>query len=98
MTWRSAKDRVVFSEDAKENRCTVLAVLETGHIKPYQGEDDSHPENGLLLRSDIHTLFDLDLLGIAPDRLQVQLHPILRTEYGDLVGMHLGCRSGLLPS
>jgi hypothetical protein len=23
---------------------------------------------------------------------------LLRTEYGDLVGMQLGCRSGLLPS
>jgi hypothetical protein len=78
--------------------CTVLAVLEAAHIKPYRGEQDNHPENGLLLRSDIHTLFDLDLLGIEPGRLQVELHPSLRTEYGDLVGMQLGCRSGLLPS
>jgi hypothetical protein len=98
MTWRSAKDRVVFSEDAKENRCTVLAVLEAAHIKPYQGEDDSHPENGLLLRSDIHTLFDLDLLGIAPDRLQVQLHPCLAKQYGDLTGTTLGCAPDRRPS
>ena len=58
----------------------------------------NHPENGLLLRSDIHTLFDLDLLGIEPDRLQVELHPSLRPEYGDLAGLQLGCRSGLRPS
>lgn len=50
--------------------CEVLAVLEAAHIKPYQGEADNHPENGLLLRSDIHTLFDLDLIGIEPERLQ----------------------------
>ena len=48
--------------------CAVLAVLEAAHIKPYRGEDDNHPENALLLRSDVHTLFDLDLLGIEPDR------------------------------
>jgi putative restriction endonuclease len=78
--------------------CKVLAVLEAAHIKPYRGEQDNHPENGLLLRSDIHTLFDLDLLGIEPDRLQVELHPSLRPEYGDLAGLQLGCRSGLRPS
>lgn len=78
--------------------CTVLAVLEAAHIKPYRGEQDNHPENGLLLRSDIHTLFDLDLLGIAPDRLQVELHPSLRTEYGDLAGLHLRCPPDRQPS
>jgi 5-methylcytosine-specific restriction protein A len=78
--------------------CTVLAVLEAAHIKPYRGEQDNHPENGLLLRSDIHTLFDLDLLGIAPDRLQVELHPSLRTEYGNLVGLQLGCPPDHRPS
>lgn len=74
---------------------TVLAVLEAAHIKLYQGDDDNHPENGLLLRSDIHTLFDLDLLGIEPDRLQVQLHPGLAQEYVDLTGTTLGCAPAL---
>ena len=73
--------------------CTVLAVLEAAHIKPYRGEQDNHPENGLLLRSDIHTLFDLDLLGIEPDRLQVVLHPSLAEEYGELAGMQIECGS-----
>ena len=61
-------------------------------------EGYNHPENGLLLRSDIHTLFDLDPLGIEPDRLQVELHRSLRPEYGELAGLQLGCRSGLRPS
>ncbi len=78
--------------------CTILAVLEAAHIKPYQGENDNHPENGLLLRSDIHTLFDLNLLGIGPDRLQVELHPGLAKEYGNLAGTTLGCALGHRPS
>ncbi len=78
--------------------CGVVAVLEAAHIKPYQGEKENHPENGLLLRADIHTLFDLDLLGIEPSMLQVRLHPSLKDEYGDLEGQQLRCRDGLQPS
>ena len=78
--------------------CTVLAVLEAAHIKPYRGEQDNHSENGLLLRSDIHTLFDLDLLGIEPDRLQVELHPSLSEEYMGLAGTTLRCAPECRPS
>lgn len=80
--------------------CEVLAVLEAAHIKPYRGEDDNHPENGLLLRADIHTLFDLDLLGLEPVRLRVELHPDLtkEKEYGHLAGKTLGCPPDRRPS
>jgi len=77
---------------------TVLAVLEAAHIKPYRGENDNHPENGLLLRSDIHTLFDLDLFGIEPESLQVELHPSLTGQYGYLAGKSLQCVPGGRPS
>ena len=78
----------------------VLAVLEAAHIKPYRGEDDNHPENGLLLRADIHTLFDLDLLGIEPEQLRVELHPTLAQdkEYGSLAGKTLCCAPDPRPS
>ena len=55
--------------------CELVEVLEAAHIAPYKGEKDNHVENGLLLRSDIHTLFDLDLLGIDPDKLIVRIKP-----------------------
>jgi len=66
--------------------CTVLAVLEAAHISPYRGDADNHPENGLLLRSDIHTLFDLNLLGIDPALLQIKVHPDVVQEYTFLDG------------
>jgi len=53
--------------------CEILDILEAAHINPYQGEKDNHPTNGLLLRADIHTLFDLDLIGIEPNELKVHL-------------------------
>jgi putative restriction endonuclease len=53
--------------------CEILDLLEAAHINPYKGEKDNHPTNGLLLRADIHTLFDLDLIGIEPNELKIHL-------------------------
>jgi hypothetical protein len=78
--------------------CTVLEVLEAAHIKPYRGEKDNRPANGLLLRSDIHTLFDLDLLGIEPEHFRVELHPSLVDEYGGIAGKTLGFAPAHPPS
>ena len=50
--------------------CRLLDVLEAAHIRPYRGENDNYVGNGLLLRADIHTLFDLNLLGIEPQQMR----------------------------
>ncbi len=77
--------------------CEVLAVLEAAHISPYRGEDDNNPANGLLLRSDIHTLFDLDLLGIEPKELCIEIHPHVVQQYGGFAGGRLRCPRGQGP-
>ena len=44
-----------------------LPVLEAAHIRPY-GEDGTHDvANGLLLRADIHRLFDAGYVTVTPD-------------------------------
>ena len=78
--------------------CRVLAVLEAAHISPYRGEEDNHCDNGLLLRADIHTLFDLNLLGIEPGTLQIELHTQIATDYASLAGKHIDCRDAKPPS
>lgn len=45
--------------------CALKDALEAAHIAPYRGDHSHHVQNGLLLRSDIHTLFDLGLLVIT---------------------------------
>jgi hypothetical protein len=55
--------------------CTVVELLEAAHIHPYRGTKDHHIENGLLLRADLHTLFDLWLLAIHPKTFRVLLAP-----------------------
>ena len=54
--------------------CNAEDALEAAHIIPYSESPINRVENGILLRSDIHTLFDLGLLAIDtsnPDALKV---------------------------
>jgi hypothetical protein len=74
--------------------CRLMDVVEAAHIKPYQVDADNLPDNGLLLRADLHTLFDLDLIGIEPGTLIVRVHPDARAAgYGEFDGVRLKCPS-----
>lgn len=58
--------------DAYERRCAVtkertLPVLEAAHIKPYADGGEHRIDNGLLLRRDLHTLFDRGYVTVSPD-------------------------------
>lgn len=44
--------------------CRVEAVLEAAHIIQYRGTKSHRIKNGLLLRTDLHTLFDRKLIAI----------------------------------
>jgi predicted restriction endonuclease len=70
--------------------CDVEPAIEAAHIIPYQGTVTNHPTNGLPLRADIHTLFDLYLLSIEPDTYNVKLAPeLINTCYRSLDGRKL---------
>ena len=65
--------------------CEVVEVLEAAHIYPYQGPDTSKVVNGLLLRADVHTLFDSGLIAIDAMNMTVLVHPSLQgSEYWTL--------------
>lgn len=59
--------------------CTVEPVLEAAHIYPYKGDATNHVTNGLLLRADLHTLFDLRLFSIN-DAMEVVAKPTLHSK------------------
>ena len=44
--------------------CDVAQVLEACHIRPYDGPNSNDLSDGILLRADLHTLFDRGLIGI----------------------------------
>jgi putative restriction endonuclease len=61
----------------------VEATLEAAHIRPYRGIGSHVAGNGLLLRADLHTLFDLRLITVMPFGT-VRAAPELRgSEYED---------------
>lgn len=67
-----------------------MDVVEAAHINAYRNENDNHPANGLLLRADLHTLFDLDLIGVEPGSLIVRVHKnAIRAGYGQFDGKPL---------
>lgn len=61
----------------------VEATLEAAHIRPYRGTGSHVAGNGLLLRADLHTLFDLRLVTVQPHGA-VRIAPaLLGSEYED---------------
>lgn len=70
--------------------CQVKRVLQAAHIIEYRGKASNRAQNGLLLREDVHTLFDNALLGVNPMSLEVEIAPSLKdTEYEELEGKRL---------
>ncbi len=52
-------------------RCTTQTALEAAHIKPFADGGADTLENGLLLRADLHLLFDAYLMAIDPKTSEV---------------------------
>ncbi|MEG8277113.1 HNH endonuclease [Streptomyces sp. AHA2] len=62
------------------------AALEAAHLYSYAASGEHHSDGGLLLRRDIHRLFDLGIIAVHPDRLTADVTEQARTfpAYADL--------------
>ncbi|MGF6875087.1 HNH endonuclease [Paraburkholderia sp. MM5477-R1] len=70
--------------------CNVEALLEAAHIVPYRGVHTNDVTNGLLLRADLHKLFDLHMFRIDSRTHTVHLCDDLKdSEYGCYEGRRL---------
>jgi predicted restriction endonuclease len=70
--------------------CDVEDVLEAAHIVPYKGPETNHPGNGLLLRADMHTLFDLKRISVDVASMTLLVSPSLSgTCYEGYRGMQI---------
>jgi hypothetical protein len=58
--------------------CDLPEALEACHIAAYAGKDTNRVTNGLLLRGDLHSLFDRGLIGVDPRDHKVRVHSRLR--------------------
>ena len=76
--------RVLVTE-AYDRRCAIsgertLPVLEAAHIRPYATDGTHSVSNGLLLRADLHTLFDDGYLTVTED-YRVRVSPRIREQF-----------------
>lgn len=80
---------------AYEGRCAMSGydaepALEAAHIIPYRGPQTNHACNGLLLRADMHDLFDLGLIAVDTDSMRLRLAKALEgTAYEPCQGERL---------
>jgi len=75
----------VLITDAYSRKCAItgertLPVLESAHIKPYAKSGPHFISNGLLLRSDIHKLFDGGYITITTE-LKVEISTKIKEEF-----------------
>jgi putative restriction endonuclease len=73
--------------NAYQRRCAITGakirpVLQAAHIRPLPAGGEHRLDNGLLLRSDTHTLYDQGYLAIDT-RHRLLVSPRLRAEFGN---------------
>jgi putative restriction endonuclease len=70
--------------------CDAPAALEGAHLPPYRGSESNTVNNGLLLRADIDTLFDLRLMAPDPVSRTIVVSKLLAgTQYQTLSSSQL---------
>ncbi len=81
--------------EAYEHRCAItnfnaVDTLEAACIVPFRGKFTHHPSNGLLLRADIHALFDLGKIAIDTGTMSIVItDDLMDTSYRILSGRPL---------
>lgn len=82
-------------------RTTVPKALEAAHISDYKGKHTQVVANGILLRSDLHRLFDAKLLTVTAENYLVRVSPELGGtpyEYFDRQPLHVPALSADQPN
>lgn len=68
-----------YSNKCAMTGCDTSWVLEAAHVTPYRGSGTNSLQNGLLLRADVHTLFDLSLVSVSPSDRTIQISKALQS-------------------
>jgi uncharacterized protein YjbI with pentapeptide repeats len=75
--------------------CEIKEIIEAAHIIPYSKIESHDVANGLLLRVDLHRLFDAHLIAIHPTNREVLISEQIAKEYQDIRGIQIvSCLTG----
>ncbi|MDB9492360.1 pentapeptide repeat-containing protein, partial [Dolichospermum circinale CS-534/05] len=92
-----------FKEELKEtygyrcliSGCDIEQIIEAAHIIPYRDLNSHDVANGLLLRVDLHRLFDVHLIAIHPITRKVLISEQIAKDYQDIRGIKIAsCLTG----
>ncbi len=92
-----------FKEELKEtygyrcliSGCHIEQIIEASHIIPYSKIESHDVANGLLLRVDLHRLFDAHLIAIHPTTREVFISEQIAKDYQDIRGIKIAsCLTG----
>jgi predicted restriction endonuclease len=61
--------------------CSIPEILQAAHLETVNGKDINDPRNGILLRADIHELFDAGLFSLSRDGFQIEASELLTDDY-----------------
>jgi hypothetical protein len=74
--------RAAYGDRCVLTGCAITEALEAVHIDPYENSSQHNPKNGLLLRKDLHALFDRTLIAVNPRTMRVEIAPSVRLYAG----------------
>jgi hypothetical protein len=75
--------------------CEIKEIIEAAHIIPYSKIESHDVANGLLLRVDLHRLFDAHLIAIHPITRKVLISEQIAKDYQDIRGIEIeSCLTG----
>ena len=81
--------------EAYASKCAITGydielALDAAHVRKYNGRHTNIVQNGILLRKDLHKLFDHGVIGIRPDDLGIVLNDRAKhSKYAELSTMRL---------
>lgn len=66
--------------------CAALDAIDAAHIVGVDGGGSDKASNGIILRADLHRLFDSHLMAIDPAKGSVHFHQCCRDHYQEIEG------------
>lgn len=78
---------VAYGASCAISGCDAVPALEAAHIVPYHDSSNNDVTNGILLRADLHTLFDLHLISVDSRTARILLaNELKETTYREFAG------------
>ena len=69
--------------------CSLLDAIDAAHVQGVNGAGEDVVSNGIILRADLHRLFDRDLMAVDPANGVIRFHADCGDHYAELDGQRV---------